>query len=150
MNISRYSPAVLTLAVLLTACGGGSDSADGDAADAFVGTWRTSCIVEGNVSILLTFEMVKTAPNNVTANINSTGYTNTSCAGTAIAVPSAQGSFSINGKTEDAYRIDAYIGTSQSKELWLVRGNELHMTSACPCDEAGYPSKVASETVLTR
>jgi hypothetical protein len=150
MNISRYSPAVLTLAVLLTACGGGSDSADGDAADAFVGTWRTSCIVEDNLSALVTFEMVKTAANNVTININATAYNNTSCAGTATAIPPMQGSFSINWQTGDAYRIDAYIGTNQSKELWLVQGNELHMNSACPCDEAGYPSKVASEMVLTR
>lgn len=116
--LSKWNRVLVAGAVsaLLAACGGGGGSSDATAgggggsvtptaaaADKYVGTWATSCLVDGSESESETVVITKVSDTSFKADFEIRGYANATCTGTPALVERPTGTVTIDGQTTLTY-----------------------------------------------
>jgi len=145
--------AAMSLSILLTACGGGSD--DAAPADKYVGTWDIPCEVDGSISVLGEVTLNKASSNSVSGPLTWRIFKNTSCSGSPYSTITLQAAVTIHGTVEiagkTADQVTEALGDDASKDVYYVSGNQwFESPEGSPTGPDGFPTNLNLAIATTK
>jgi hypothetical protein len=155
-NVKNSLTRLLCTAAIATlaACGGSDEGTSTSPLATYVGSWSSSCIVEGSNSGTLDWNLNTFSDNTLSGQMTVDAYVgNTSCTGTALTtkVPVSMAYDGIKIVSGDsAVKVVITAGTVVYKDLLLIKGGLLYSGVESPIGADGYPDAIDFTDPLTR
>jgi hypothetical protein len=154
-KFSKYLLCILSAAAL-TACGGGGDDDSSSAADKYVGTWVSTCMLDAdtNVSARFITKITKQSASVIDMAVKVQGFTSTNCSGSvAYEDSSLSSTITLTGtKKIGSKTVDTAIGNNDfGQDIMLREENTLYFgDSDVAADAAGYPTAIDYSNYMTK